>query len=792
MIISLNWIKEFVNLDGISVNELVKRFGLSTAEVEGVEYRGQDIENVVSAEILTVKNHPNSDHLHILTVNDGTASPVQVVCSAPNVRVGLKTYFARVGGNVKGMKIKPAKLAGVESFGMCCGGNELGIEADTSGIVELDSSTPVGVDIKQLLPVEDVLIEVDNKSLTNRPDLWGHYGIAREFSAIFNRPLKPLETLDTDKFAKLPKLNIKVETKNCFRYCGITVDNVNKKVASPIMKLRLNYCGMRDINLLADLTNYVMLEMGQPMHAFDNAIVKGITVVENSKPLDMETLEHETHTIEPNSIVICDDNKVPVAIAGIKGGLKSGISDTTNSLLIEGACFDSSAIRKTSRKIGLVTDASLRYEKSLDPEMCPVAIKRLLLLLSKIDSGIKITSSLTDVYNFKYPTHVITIDEDFISRRGGVDLKTEEICDILTRLGFTTKITGKKIEVVVPSFRSTKDVSIKEDLVEEVFRMYGYDNIKSSTMSMPLSPVDKLPTHEVEYQIKYLLASNFNLNEVHSYVWNYQDFNKFVGIEQNSVVHLLDSSKSGQSGLRTQLVPTLLKITDENKNKFANIEIFEIGRTFEALDKNNLVVENKKLAIVLACVDKDESTLYFKLKGIVENIAQNIVHTKLTFNLKNTNKLYHPVNSCLIHQGDVIVGEMGILHPNIANKIDKRKNFAVLELNLNALLELERTPFKLSATSKFQSVSLDFNFVANKDMPYGVLEQALNDFKCAHILEHSLKEVYTNDEVLKGKISYTINVIITPKNKTLESSDIEKFSARLIDSMKTIGVELRS
>ena len=196
MIISLNWIKEFVNLDGITVNELVKRFGLSTAEVEGVEYVGNDIDKVVVAEILSVENHPNSDHLHILKVNDGTGAPVQVVCGAPNVRVGLKTYFAQLGGNVKGLKIKPAKLAGVESFGMCCGGNELGIEADTSGIVELPNDAPIGKNIKEMLPIEDVLIEIDNKSLTNRPDLWGHYGIAREFAAIFKRDLKPLPKED--------------------------------------------------------------------------------------------------------------------------------------------------------------------------------------------------------------------------------------------------------------------------------------------------------------------------------------------------------------------------------------------------------------------------------------------------------------------------------------------------------------------------------------------------------------------------------------------------------------------
>ena len=795
MIISLNWIKDYVNLDGIEVDDIVKRFGLSTAEVEGVEYKGREIENVVVAEILSVENHPESKKLHILKVNDGSGEPVQVVCGAPNVRVGLKTYFARVGGNVNGLKIKPAKLAGVDSFGMCCGGNELGIEADTSGIVELDDSLVVGTDIKDILPIEDVLIEVDNKSLTNRPDLWGHYGIAREFATIFKRELKPLEMEDLNKYNNLQPLNIKVETKNCYRYCGLTVENVINKVSPSLIKLRLNYCGMRDINLLADMTNYLMLEMGQPMHAFDNDIVKGITVVENEKPLEMETLEGEKHIIEENSMVICDDNRVPVAIAGVKGGLKSGISENTSKLLLESACFDCVSIRKTSRKIGLITDASQRYEKSLDPEMCDDAIARLVYLLRKAEPRINITSSLTDVYNFHYPKHEIVIDTDFLARRGGVKLSLNDVVDTLTRLGFEVEILDlvkEEIKVCVPSFRGTKDISIKEDLVEEIFRMYGYDNIKSQAMEMPLQPVDQIPTHTKEYEIKYALASIFNLNEVHSYVWNYEEYNKSVGIEQNSVVCLLDSSHSGQSGIRSSLAPTIIKFADENKNKFDNIGIFEIGRVWDSLDENNLAVEKKKLAVVLAYEYIGEKELYFSLKEIVEYIANHIMHIKVEYLGKTENKIYHPINSCTISCGDVVVGEMGVMHPVIAKNIDKRKAMAVLELDVEKMLSCEKVQFKVQQTSKFQSVSLDFNFVAPNQMKYGEIEKALNEFRASFILEHSLKDIYVNDEVLAGKISYTINFIVTPKDRTLEASDIEKFSNRLIDHMNRIGVELRS
>ena len=287
------------------------------------------------------------------------------------------------------------------------------------------------------------------------------------------------------------------------------------------------------------------------------------------------------------------------------------------------------------------------------------------------------------------------------------------------------------------------------------------------------------------------MASIFNLNEVHSYVWNYEDYNKSVGIEQNSVVRLLDSSHSGQSGIRSSLAPTIIKFADENKNKLDNFGIFEIGRVWDSLDENNLAVEKKKLAVVLASESDSEKELYFRLKEIVEYIANHIMHIKVDYLGKTENKIYHPINSCAISCGDVVVGEMGVMHPVIVKNIDKRKAMAVLELDVEKMLECEKVQFKVKQTSKFQSVSLDFNFVAPNSMKYGEIEKALNEFRASYLLEHSLKDIYINNEVLAGKISYTINFIVTPKDRTLEASDIEKFSTRLIDHMGRIGVELR-
>lgn len=789
MYISLNWIKEFVNLDGIEVDELVKRFGLATAEVEGVTYKGEDVSNVVVAEIKSVQNHPDSQKLHILQVDDGLEQLTQVVCGAPNVRVGLKTAFARVGANVRGNKINKAKLAGIDSFGMCCGEDELGIGSDTSGIIELPNDLKVGTDLKQIYPIDDAIIEVDNKSLTNRPDLWGHYGIAREFATIFNRELKPINMENLKDYSNLPKLDVKVETDSCYRYSALSVDNVTEKKSPQLMRLRLNYCGMRDINLLADITNYLMLEMGQPMHAFDHAQVGGIRVITNKEETSMLTLEGEEHSVPKNSTLICDVDYTPVAIAGIKGGLKSGITENTNSLLLESATFDAMAIRKTSRTIGLITDASLRYEKSLDPEMTVEAIARLVYLLKSIDSGVKVSSSLTDVYNYHYPVRTIFIDADFINKRGGVNISTEQVVDILTRLGFKVTEQNEKLEVVVPSYRGTKDVSIKEDLVEEVLRMYGYDNIKQLPMSMPLVSVEQLPIHIFEYKTKNLLATKYNLNELHSYIWNYKDFNNSMGIQQNPVVELLDSSNSGQSGIRTHLLPTMLKMFYENRNAYSNIGIFEIGRVADKLDENKLVIERKKLSIVLASMTEDCKTLYFRLKQIVEDLAC-VLNVKVRYEEGQVSNYLHPVNSCkLISNGEF--GEMGIIHPSVSRALDKRFNIVGLELDMDEFLNGEILENKKAKVSKYQPVDLDFNFVMDDKLPYSYLENVLSGFRCNYTLETTLKDVYINQEALPNKKSYTLSMRLTPKDKTLEASDIEKFSKRLISTMEQANIKLR-
>jgi len=777
MKISMNWIKEFVNLEGIETEEFVKRFNLSTAEIEGYEEKGKNTYGVVFGKILEVKNHPESDHLHILRV-DIKSEILQIVCGAPNVRENMITCVATVGGCVNGMKIKPAKLVGIDSYGMCCSAAELGIGADDDGIMDVLESVPLGADIKMVWPVDDVILEIDNKTLTNRPDLWGHYGLAREAAAIFDRPLKELKIVDLKSFDGLKKLSVKNECEYCYRYGAISVHNVTVKKSPMNMAIRLNYAGMRDINLLADITNYIMLELGQPMHAFDHEVVHGIKVVSAKKGDKLLTLEGEEHEIPENAVVICDDKGAAVAIGGIKGGLKASISDSTANVLFESATFDAVAIRKATRAMGLVTDASQRYEKSLDPELTEIALARLIEILRGIDKHIVVSSSFTDCYTKKYDKKVIEIDADFISRRIGEKISQEQIVKVLSSLGFKTSLKGEKIVTEVPSYRATKDVSMKEDLVEEIARMYGYDNINPKPLNFVPTPADLNPAVREEYEVKKLLAEKYNAVEIHSYIWNYSDFNSAHNIDEKCVVNLLDSSNAGQSGIRSALLPTMLKVVYENRNMLSDIRVFEVGRVAAALDENNLAIEEKRLAVVFASQTQSIEDLFSELKCFIVDYAKNNLLLELKLEEGDKPSFMHPYNTFRIVSREADFGYIGVVHPKTAKSIDKRLNMVALEVDFSKLSSTHGFYKKARVPSKFQAVKLDVSVSVPTEMKYGALEQILNKYRSKILNGYSLKDIYQKEGESEKNI--TISFELSAKDHTLEGSEIESFLNELI------------
>ena len=362
MFLSMNWIGDFVDLSGLDKKALIHNFTLSTAEVEDIFVKGEDTKGVIVAKILNVENHPTSKKLHLLKVDTGSGI-VDIVCGAPNVREGMKVALATSGGAVCGHEIKPATIAGFTSYGMCCSEAELGISDDNSGIWEITDDIALGTDIKTVYDIDDIIFEVDNKSLTNRPDLWSHYGIAREFATITGRELKAPMLAELSDYDNLPKVAVDVKNKElAYRYSAIKVENIKRKISPVNMRIRLYYCGSRAINFLADLTNYVMMEIGQPMHAFDNRKVDRIEVQTFSEGLKFKTLDGIEREIDENMLMITSAD-APVAIAGVMGGDASKIEDDTDSLLLESATFDGVSVRKTTTRLGLRTDASMRYEK---------------------------------------------------------------------------------------------------------------------------------------------------------------------------------------------------------------------------------------------------------------------------------------------------------------------------------------------------------------------------------------------------------------------------------------------
>ena len=790
MKVSINWINDYVDLSGIETDELVKRFNLSTAEIEGVEYKGKDIQNVVFGKVLEVNNHPESNHLHVLKVDVGD-EVLQIVCGAPNVRVGMVTAVCKVGGSVCAGKIKATKLVGIDSFGMCCAEDELGIGADDNGIMDILEPVTIGQNIKEVWPVDDIVLEIDNKSLTNRPDLWGHYGLAREFAAIFDRPLKKMPVDDLKQYEKLPKVSVNIETENCFRYSSIVVRNIEQTKSDRKMAIRLNYTGMRDINLLADLTNYVMLDVGLPMHAFDNKIVEGINVIESDGNITMTTLEGEEHKPPKNAVIIADQNREPVAIAGIKGGLKSGISDETNSVLFEAAVFDYANIRKTSIAIGLITDASQRYEKSLDPELTPVALARILYLLKQLDSKVEVVSSFSDCYKKKYDKVQIELDPKFIGKIVGEDISKEFIVKTLKALEFGVIEKENKLLVDVPSFRATKDISIKEDLVEEVARLYGYDNISPKPLAFDCAPQTIIQSIEYEYDTKLLLAEKYGANEIHSYLWNYEDFNKQHKIETESYVSLLDSSNAGQSGIRSELVPTLLRTLDDNKNNFETIKVFEIGHVVSGLDEENLCIENKKLAVVFASQKESEFELFSELKTAIVDIGKNIIGIDLMLDQGETSKFMHPVNSFRVKSRTDDYGYIGVIHPEVKKAIDKRFNVVALEIDFAKLANTRGYAKKIKQISKYQAVDVDYNIVCDKNLIYADLSKILGKFKSKILASTTLVDIYENDLTLPGKKSVTLRFNLSSFDHTLSGEEIEKFRTEFVDFIEKNGLEIR-
>ncbi len=787
MLISMNWIGDFVDLSGLDLDALIHRFTLSTAEVEEVFHMGENLRDVVVGKILSVENHPDSQKLHLLKVDGGNAI-YDVVCGAPNVREGLVVPFVKEGGMVAGQEIACAKIAGYESHGMCCSEHELGISADHSGLMELPADTPIGKAITEVFAIKDLVFEVDNKSLTNRPDLWGHYGIAREFAALSGRELKPLETVELSAFDGLEPIEIKVEdTELCYRYTGLKVRNITKKVSPVDMRIRLFYCGSRAINLLADLTNYLMLEMGQPMHAFDCAKVDKIEVKRFPSPFPFVTLDGTERRVDENTLMICSGG-TPVAVAGVMGGLDSEIEDGTDSLLLESANFDGVSVRRSATRLGLRTDASMRYEKTLDPEMTVPAISRFMKLLMDIDPGAQVISKCTDVYVKHYPQVTLDFNKAYVDRYTGIQIEDGQILHTLRALGFGAEQQGDRFTVRVPSWRATKDVTIKADIIEEITRIYGYDNFQVSTTLSPLYPKKKSQGNKADNFVKDILVQRFGLHEVHSYIWSDVKKSKALGIEVENNVRLINAQTPDHEVLRTNMGPTLLSFVQENKAFGGDFGIFEIGRVCEGLDGDGLCVERKKLGIVLYSRTRGEKELYFQLAGAVKLLGRDIKRDALTLaNCQPFHPWQHPRNTAAISCNGESLGWLCTVHPTVVEHIDKKAAVVCAQLDMDSFAAIPTVDVAYQEPSRFPGIDIDLSLLVPDGMAFAAMEPAWS-----HIDRGVLGGVSLIDSFqLGGKKSLTLRFAFSSQEKTLSKEEVQPWVDGIVERLAGIGVDLR-
>lgn len=784
MFVSMNWIKDFVDLEGQDLEKLIHRFTLSTAEVEGIEYKGKDIQNVVVGEILSCEDHPDSDHLHLLKVDGGDAV-YDVVCGAPNARAGIKTAFCKVGGRVGEIKIKPAKLRGQVSNGMCCSAKELGISEEHAGIMELDSSLANGTDLKEIFPIEDIIFEVDNKSLTNRPDLWGHYGMAREFAALTGQQVKPLEIME-NPYTGDAKVAVELRNKLAYRYTSVRIENVTKKVSPMQMQIRLYYCGTRAINLLADLTNYIMLELGQPTHAFDGNKIGKIVVDTPKEDIRFTTLDGVERDITSDTLMIYD-NETPVAIAGIMGGLDSEIVEDTSSVVLESANFDAVSIRKSAARLAHRTDASARYEKTLDPEMTMLAVKRFIKLVKEIDPACECASQITDIYQYHYPAIEISFDKAFVDRYTGIDISCERIKTTLEQLGFATTQEGENFVTKVPSFRGTKDVSMKADIIEEITRIYGYDNFEIKTTLSPLLPAKTSQRRKEENQIKDLLVKTYAMNEVHTRVWCDPEALKNLGLAPEENVRILGNAEDNGI-LRTSMLQSFLPVIYSNRNYKPSFGIFEIGRTILGEREDGTADEHRMLGIAMYSKEVAEKELYIRAVQLINTIVSQLKHKKTEYVKIETEHVWqHPKNTSAITVDGRRIGVLSTLHPKTLSKIAKNAVVVCAEIDMDELLAVTFRNLDFAEPSRFPSVEYDLSLLMPEGVRFDQISASWKELKIKELREVSVIDIYD----AQGIKSITVRFSFGLDDRTLTGEEVQSHIDRILANLETIGVKMK-
>lgn len=811
MKVSLNWIRDYVQLPAdADLKKLAYDLTMSTVEVEDTIELAKQFDHMVVGVINTIEQHPNADKLRVCMTDIG-GRVESIVCGGSNLREGMKVAVALPGsvcrwhGEGEPVEIKKSKLRGVDSYGMICGAVEIGLAdlfptKEEAHILDLsDFDAPAGTPLADALDLNDIILEIDNKSMTNRPDLWGHYGIAREIAALYDLPMKEFPHFDRN-VANTAGFHVTVEdAERCPRYLSAQIEGLSVKPAPYQMQSRIWKVGMRPINALVDITNYVMLATGQPTHAFDSDHIAGHVIVRRAGEGEkLLLLNGKELALSGDDLVIADDAGV-VGLAGVMGGAKDSILPETDKVILEVANFDAKGIRRTALRYDNRTEASARYEKAIDPERCDQAFDLSMQLLGQLYPEMKVTGLVDE-----YPQHLkqaeIDVPLSWLERRLGKRLPPEEIRHKMELLGYGIAFSGDNMHVVVPTWRSTGDVSIQADIMEEVARMYGYENFEAEPITTTFDGAINQLDKDLERRIKEYLAIRCGMQEIFTYPWMEESYVNAVLQSTEGILSLSTPPSPAERFVRSSLLPNLCKAVVKNERYFDEFSIFETAQVFR--DENytspydpreKLPSQRKNVAGAFVTTDKDITALFRKAKGVVEMMARYVHMETLTF--RQTEKPVWADNVVWLNicRGEEKVGDLALLSKKVSMACGiKNLNVMLFQLDQDSLVPLKSRTNTFTHMAEYPMTDYDISLLLDGSVQWKDVLQTVGGIKSELLHGASFVDEYRGKQVPAGKKSLTLRLSIGSKEKTLTSSEIEEVASNVLNKIaKRFGAELR-
>lgn len=798
MWLSLNILSKMVDVRGLSPEEIALRLTMSSAEIEGIEYMNYHLKSVITAKITKKLPHPNADKLTLCDLDAG-GETYRVVCGAPNHREGDIVALATVGTKFGDeFVIKKTKIRGEESSGMLCSEKELGLSDDHSGIMILPPSTKTGVPLSELYPdYVDVRFEIDNKSITHRPDLWSHTGFAREIAAIFGREFTSVVNYSLEKeFTNTEPFNVRIDNpKAAPRYCGLAMKNITIAESPAWLKAAVTSIGMRPINNIVDITNYVMSEIGEPMHAFDRRKLRGneiiVRMASNSESLT--TLDGQDHTLIAEDIVIADGGGA-IALAGVMGGGNSEIEPDTTDIILEAANFNPVNIRKTSGRYALRTEAAIRFEKALDPGLCKAAIIRCYDLIRQVVPGSEAASVIIDAYPDAFQSKTVATSTSFIRAKLGQQIDDGRIIEILTALDFNVKNDNGALTIGIPDYRATKDVSIPDDIVEEVGRIFGYDNITPQSPFVPCAPPSINAKRQFERLTKDILARNHNYTEVSNYSFVGEALLSKIGLNEGLELKLRNPLSTEQDRLRRSLIPNLIENIELNQRYNESFRIFEMGRVYfkNRQEPAALARETTRVTGVLFR-KKTDTPLFYDAKTTVIDLFQQlkIKTMRLTPEQNDLPPYAHPARAMRVYAGKANAGLIFDLHPKIREAFEIKGQAAIFDLDLDILFSAEKEITRFVELQKFPEVPFEISVLADRFTYSSEIRDIITASDKERVRNVDVVSIYEGEPIPKGMKSVSIRIVFCDREKTLAPQDIESLQKKVIGDLSAKGFNLR-